>query len=185
MGPFEYLGPVHVRPIGRGIVLKGRQTQLEEEINRLLPDPMAGWEGEMRIKIEILEEATSVLATSLPRVHLLGQLVRQGRAVVRYDVWAMRRTNIYLDDEQLESLRGLSERRGQPVATLVREAIDEWLSAQGVRRVPDDEWQRRFAALLERRTRIAEEEGFTQQDVDQDVMEAVREVRRARAARRR
>jgi hypothetical protein len=60
MGPFEYLGPVHVRPIGRGIVLKGLQTQLEEEINRLLPDPMAGWEGEMRIKIEILEEATSV-----------------------------------------------------------------------------------------------------------------------------
>jgi predicted DNA-binding protein len=43
-----------------------------------------------------------------------------------YDVWAMQRTNIYLDEEQLASLRGLSERRGQPVATLVREAID-WI----------------------------------------------------------
>jgi hypothetical protein len=102
-----------------------------------------------------------------------------------YDVWAMRRTNIYLDEGQLEALRGLSDRRGQPVAELVRDAIDEWLSAQGVRRIPEDEWQRRFAALLARRTRIAEEQGFTQEDVDRDVMEAVREVRKARAARRR
>jgi predicted DNA-binding protein len=102
-----------------------------------------------------------------------------------YDVWAMRRTNIYLDEEQLASLRGLSERRGQPVATLVREAIDEWLSTQGVRRIPDDEWQRRFSALLQRRARIADEQGFSQEKVERDVMEAVREVRKARAARRR
>jgi predicted DNA-binding protein len=102
-----------------------------------------------------------------------------------YDVWAMQRTNIYLDEEQLASLRGLSERRGQPVATLVREAIDEWLSAQGVRRIPDDEWQRRFSALLERRARIADDQGFSQEEVERDVMEAVREVRKARAARRR
>jgi hypothetical protein len=96
----------------------------------------------------------------------------------------MRRTNIYLDDEQLASLRGLSERRGQPVATLVREAIDAWLTTQGVRRIPDDEWRRRFAALLERRTRIAEELGFRQEDVERDVMEAVHEVRAARARSR-
>jgi predicted DNA-binding protein len=102
-----------------------------------------------------------------------------------YDVWAMQRTNIYLDEEQLASLRGLSERRGQPVAALVREAIDEWLSAQGVRRIPDDEWQRRFSALLERRARIADDQGFSQEEVERDVMEAVREVRKARAARRR
>jgi predicted DNA-binding protein len=102
-----------------------------------------------------------------------------------YGVWAMRRTNIYLDEEQLESLRGLSDRRGEPVASLVREAIDQWLAAQRVRRIPEDEWQRRFSALLERRTRIADEQGFSQEEVDHDVMEAVREVRRARAARRR
>jgi predicted DNA-binding protein len=102
-----------------------------------------------------------------------------------YDVWAMRRTNIYLDEEQLASLRGLSERRGQPVATLVREAIDEWLSTQGVRRIPDDEWQRRFSALLQRRARIADEKDFSQEEVERDVMDAVREVREARAARRR
>lgn len=102
-----------------------------------------------------------------------------------YDVWTMRRTNIYLDDDQLESLRGLSDRRGQPVASLVREAIDEWLATQGVRRIPDDEWKRRFSALLERRRRIADKEDFSQDEVERDVMEAVREVRKARAARRR
>lgn len=83
------------------------------------------------------------------------------------------------------SLRALSERRGQPVATLVREAIDVWLSAQGVRRIPDDEWQRRFFALLERRTRNAEERGFSQEEVERYVIEALREVRKARTARRR
>jgi hypothetical protein len=96
----------------------------------------------------------------------------------------MRRTNIYLDDEQLESLRSLSDRRGQPVATLVREAIDAWLAAQGVRRIPEDEWRDRFAALLERRARIAAERGFEEEDVERDVMEAVRDVRAARARRR-
>jgi hypothetical protein len=54
-----------------------------------------------------------------------------------HDVFAMRRTSIYLDDDQLESLRGLSNRRSQPVAALVREAIDHWLAAQ--RRAPEDE----------------------------------------------
>jgi predicted DNA-binding protein len=102
-----------------------------------------------------------------------------------YDVWTMRRTNIYLDDEQLASLRGLSKQRGQPVATLVREAIDEWLAVQGVRRIPEDEWRERLSALLERRRRIADETGWTQEEVDRDAIEAVRDVRKARAARRR
>ena len=97
----------------------------------------------------------------------------------------MKRTNIYLDDEQLELLRGLGEQRGEPVAALVREAVDSWLGAQGARRVTDDEWQRRFDALLRRRARIAKERGFDEADVERDVMAAVREVRRARAARRR
>jgi hypothetical protein len=97
----------------------------------------------------------------------------------------MKRTNIYLDDDQLELLRRLGERRGEPVAVLVREAVDAWLAAQGARRVPEDEWQRRFEALLERRDRIADESGLDEVQVERDVMAAVREVRRARAARRR
>jgi hypothetical protein len=102
-----------------------------------------------------------------------------------YDVWAMRRTNIYLEEGQLATLQALGERRGVPVAQLVREAVDVWLEAQGVRRVSRDEWERRFDELLERRRRIAAEGGFSEEDVERDVMEAVREVRKARAARRR
>jgi hypothetical protein len=97
----------------------------------------------------------------------------------------MKRTNIYLDDEQLELLRELGRQRGAPVAELVREAVDDWLRANGARRLPEDEWQRRFAALLERRDRIARERGFDEAEVEREVMAAVREVRRARAARRR
>lgn len=97
----------------------------------------------------------------------------------------MKRTNIYLDDDQLELLRGLGQARSEPVAALVREAVDAWLTAQGARRVPRDEWERRFDALLRRRDRIAKEHDFTEEEVERDVVEAIREVRKARAARRR
>jgi predicted DNA-binding protein len=96
----------------------------------------------------------------------------------------MKRTNIYLDEEQLESLRGLSDRRGQPVAALVREAVDEWLRGQGVRLLPEDERVRRFEALLRRRDKIWRELDVSEDEVERDVTEAIREVRRARAARR-
>jgi hypothetical protein len=58
MARFEYDGPVYVRPIGRGIVLERLDTHLEDELNRLVPDPMSGWEGEMRIEIEIRESTS-------------------------------------------------------------------------------------------------------------------------------
>jgi Ribbon-helix-helix protein, copG family len=96
----------------------------------------------------------------------------------------MRRTNIYLDDEQLELLRGLGEQRGEPVAALVREAVDAWLAAQGARRIPEDERQRRFEALLRRRDRIWRELGVSEEEVEREVAEAIRQVRKARAARR-
>jgi len=97
----------------------------------------------------------------------------------------MKRTNVYLSDDQLETLRRLGVLRGRPVAELVREAVDAWLEAQGVRPLPDDEWERRFDALLERRRQTAADEAFEEAHVEQDVMDAVREVRKARAARRR
>jgi hypothetical protein len=96
-----------------------------------------------------------------------------------------RRTNIYLDEQQLDLLRGLADQRGRPVAELVREAVDSWLDDQEVRRLPPDEWDARFDALLTRRARIAAERGFEPAEVERDVMDAVREVRRARSARRR
>ena len=97
----------------------------------------------------------------------------------------MQRTNVYLSDQQLEALRALGERRGEPVAVLVREAVDNWLEAQGVRRIPSNEWERRFDTLLDRRRQIARERGFDEGEVERDVMAAVREARKARAARRR
>jgi hypothetical protein len=59
MARFQYDGRVYVRPIGRGIVLERLDTNLEDEINRLVPDAISGWEGEMRIEIEVREGASS------------------------------------------------------------------------------------------------------------------------------
>jgi hypothetical protein len=97
----------------------------------------------------------------------------------------MRRTNVYLSDEQLDTLRRIGTLRAQPVAELVREAVDYWLQAQGVRSLPADELERRFDALLARRRQAAREQAFEPAEVERDVMQAVREVRKARAARRR
>lgn len=97
----------------------------------------------------------------------------------------MKRTNIYLADAQVDVLRRVSESRGRPVASLVREAVDSWLSAQGIRRIPENEWRSRFAALLAHRDRVAKGQGIPYSEVVRDVNDAVRQVRRRRAARRR
>ena len=96
----------------------------------------------------------------------------------------MQRTNIYLSDEQLAALKSLAAERDVPVAGLVRQAVDSWLDAQGVRVLGEDEWQRRFDALLDRRRRLAEEIDVSPEAVERDVLAAVKEVRRTHAARR-
>jgi hypothetical protein len=101
-----------------------------------------------------------------------------------YDVYEMRRTNIYLDDEELAALQLLGRRQGRPVAALVREAIDAWLTSQGVSRVDDDEWARRFGALLDRRRQAATVGRWRQVDVERDIADAIGEVRSDRAASR-
>jgi hypothetical protein len=97
----------------------------------------------------------------------------------------MQRTNIYLSDVQLETLRRLSEQRGEPVSELVRTALDEWLRSQGVRVIDDSEWERRFQELLGRRRDVASAGALSSKDVERDVAQAVREVRRRRPAGRR
>ena len=97
----------------------------------------------------------------------------------------MRRTNIYLDDESLMTLRALSRARSQPVAELVREAVRAWIETQGVRHLDRDEWEKRFDRLLNERRRIYDEHQWDPDQIERDVMEAVREVRAERAARRR
>jgi hypothetical protein len=97
----------------------------------------------------------------------------------------MHRTNIYLSEVQLESLRRLSQQRGEPVSELVRTALDEWLRSQGVKVIDDSEWDRRFQDLLARRRDVAAAGDFSPEHVERDVAQAVREVRRRRPARRR
>lgn len=92
----------------------------------------------------------------------------------------MIRTNVYLDEAQLGALRATAESRGEPVAALVRQAVDAWLAENGVRPIPVDEWEARFDALLERRTRIARRVKPSPARVERDVATAVAEVRAAR-----
>lgn len=92
---------------------------------------------------------------------------------------------MYLDEVQLELLRRVAEQRGAPIAALIREAIDAWLAAQGVRQIGPDEWGRRFDALIGRRQAIAERDGFDPTAVDLDVLDEIRRVRVKRAPRRR
>ena len=97
----------------------------------------------------------------------------------------MQRTNIYLSEVQLESLRRLSQQRGEPVSELVRTALDEWLRSQGVKVIDDTEWDRRFQDLLARRRDIAAAGDFSSKHVERAVAQVVREVRRRRPAGRR
>lgn len=96
----------------------------------------------------------------------------------------MRRTNIYLDEPQHRALRSLAAQRGVPMSEMIREAIEAWLSNQGVSVLSEDEWERRFANLLQRRRRVAGRLDITEGEVAADIAEAVSEVRRMRTARR-
>lgn len=87
-----------------------------------------------------------------------------------------------LTEEQLDVLDGLSDLLGRPIDELIREAVDQWLAAQATVLVVDDEWDRRMGVLLERRRQLAEERGWTQENVETVVAEEVGEVRAARRA---
>lgn len=96
-----------------------------------------------------------------------------------------KRTNIYLEDRQLDLLGRVAEGEGTSVADLVRRAVDAWIVARGATAVPEDEWERRFRRLLDRRRRIAKRLDLDPVAVEREVAKAVREVRKARRARRR
>lgn len=96
----------------------------------------------------------------------------------------MRRTNIYLSEPQHRALRSLADQRGVPMSEMIREAIEAWLSDQGVTVLSEDEWQHRFAELLERRRRVAGRLDINEADLAADIAEVVREVRRLRTASR-
>jgi hypothetical protein len=91
---------------------------------------------------------------------------------------------VYLDERQIDLLRLLGAQRGVAMAALLREAIDRYLEAQGVRRVDEDEWRRRFDALLTERHTIAEKLGLPEEQVERDVFRGDSRGTRGRAAHR-
>lgn len=92
------------------------------------------------------------------------------------------RTNIYLDKGQLLGLKTLGRARKQSVAELVRQAVDDLLQKEDIQsgpRAPAD-WEELWSQwdkLIEKRDRVQKEKGFSPEEVDRDVMAAVREVR--------
>ncbi|MCK6479721.1 MAG: ribbon-helix-helix protein, CopG family [Planctomycetes bacterium] len=95
----------------------------------------------------------------------------------------MKRTNIYLSDRQLLLLGAAARSRGRSVADLVREAVEAWLVAAGAAPRDEEEWRRRFDGILERRREVSRALHLSREEVDREVAEAVREVRRARRER--
>lgn len=50
------------------------------------------------------------------------------------NIRAMVRTQISLTEEQMAALRELADRRGESIASIIREAVDATLEAEGQRR---------------------------------------------------
>jgi hypothetical protein len=91
----------------------------------------------------------------------------------------MRRTNIYLDDEQLRALKHVAAEEQASVADLVRKAIDAYLAP---RFASGKAWGLRFDDLVERIQRRVPA-GVTPEEVEADITAARAEVRAARRAR--
>lgn len=105
----------------------------------------------------------------------------------------MKRTNIYLDEEQARLLRHLAVEEGRSFTDLVREAVNAYLAQRrlastsrviGPRRsIPPDEWQARFTAAL-RQIRAGAPADLDPDEIESEITVAREEVRRERAARR-
>ena len=105
----------------------------------------------------------------------------------------MKRTNIYLDEEQARLLRHLSVEEGRSFTDIVRQALNEYLARRGMssesrvsgprRQIPEAEWQARFDAVL-RRMRAGAPADESVEEIEAEITAAREEVRRERAARR-
>ncbi|HEY7030103.1 MAG TPA: CopG family transcriptional regulator [Thermomicrobiales bacterium] len=95
---------------------------------------------------------------------------------------SLRRTNIYLEDDQIDALKVVAATRGSSLATVVRDAVDAYLRDQVV---GDLAWRTEFENLLDRvRSRL--DSSITPEEIEADITEARGEVRQIhRASRRR
>jgi hypothetical protein len=118
-------------------------------------------------------------------------VVQLGRSITPETV--VRRTNIYLDEEQARLLRHLAVDEGRSFTDLVREALNAYLAQRGLastsrvigprRSVPPDEWRSRFADALSR-IRAHATTDLDADDIESEITAACEEVRRERAGRR-
>jgi hypothetical protein len=93
----------------------------------------------------------------------------------------MRRTNIYLDEQRLRTLKHMAAEENRSVADIVRSAIDAYLVE---RRIDDPSWRERMTQLVERiQSRIPPD--ITPDEIEADITAAREEVRRERHAARR
>ena len=91
---------------------------------------------------------------------------------------AMRRTNIYLEDEKLGVLKHLANVRGATVSDLVRQAVDVLLAEQLQQ---ERNWGQRLDDLVDRvRSRVPV--AATSDEIEADVTEARSEVNARRRA---
>jgi len=88
----------------------------------------------------------------------------------------MRRTNIYLDDDQLRALKHLAAEQQQSLAILVRRAVDEFLARRFSER---GDWGERFDALVQRvQSRVPKD--MSSEQLESDITAAREEVRQER-----
>lgn len=92
----------------------------------------------------------------------------------------MRRTNIYLDEDQLQALKRLAATEDQSVAAVVRDAVDTYLKD---RAADDAAWSEELRQLLERvQSRVPPH--ITPEEIEADITAVSEELRRERIAAR-
>ena len=104
----------------------------------------------------------------------------------------MKRTNIYLAEDRSRLLRHLAIEQQRSFTDIVREALEEYLSRRGLvpgagiieppEGSPDDDWQQRIEAVLNR-IRSAIPEDMDPDQIEEEITAARDEVRRQRSAR--
>jgi hypothetical protein len=92
----------------------------------------------------------------------------------------MQRTNIYLDERQVRSLKHLAAEQRQSMADLVRIAIDDYLE----KRTEDDRWRTEWTDLMERSHRRIPTT-LSPREIEDDITAAGIEIRQVRDASRR
>ncbi|MSQ26773.1 MAG: hypothetical protein EXR51_01370 [Dehalococcoidia bacterium] len=92
----------------------------------------------------------------------------------------MNRTNIYLDDDQIQALKLLATQDRCSTSEVVRKAVDSYLA---VRLAKDGPWKQRLVDFMERiQSRIPSVDST--EELTTEIAQAVQEVRKSAASRR-